>query len=277
MHRRDVLAALAAGAALPIGWPRRAAAAPATGPLGIQLYTVRDLLAEDFDGTLRALARIGYREVEFAGYHGRAPAEIRRVLAAQGLRASSAHLPLESLQGDASRTFEAAYQLGHEHLVVAWVPPEARRDVDDWRRLADRFNEVGYACRAAGFKFAYHNHDFEFAPLGDLRGYDVLIERTEPGLVTFELDLYWITRGGADPLEYLARLHDRVPMVHVKDMDATPERGMTDPGQGILDFRALLARARASGTHHFFVEHDQPADPLRTARTGYRYLRSLGL
>jgi sugar phosphate isomerase/epimerase len=152
-----------------------------------------------------------------------------------------------------------------------------RRTLDDWRRLGERFNQAGVAARRAGITFGYHNHDFEFAELEGRVPFDVLLEATDPTLVAIELDLYWITKGGQDPLAYLRRGSGggRYALVHVKDMDSTPARGMTDPGKGIIDFPRILSVAQEAGVRHHFVEHDNPSDPLATARAGYRYLRSL--
>ena len=244
------------------------------GPgLGIQLYTLRGILPHDFDGTLARLAEIGYREVEFAGYHGREPAAVRSALARAGLAAPSAHVPIEALENDWPRTLEAARTIGHQWLVVAWVPEELRPDLDGWRRVAERFNHAAAAAREAGLGFAYHNHDFEFVPLEGRTPYDVLLEETDPELVRLELDLYWITKGGRDPLDYFARYPGRFPLVHVKDMGE--DGGMVDVGEGTIDFARIIARREEAGIRHWFVEHDVPADPMRTARVSYENLRRL--
>jgi len=241
--------------------------------LGIQLYTLRGILPDDFEGTLARLAEIGYREVEFAGYHGREPAAVRAALARAGLAAPSAHVPIEALENDWPRTLEAARTIGHQWLVVAWVPEELRPDLDGWRRVAERFNHAAAAAREAGLGFAYHNHDFEFVPLEGRVPYDVLLEETDPDLVRLELDLYWITKGGHDPLDYFQRFPGRFPLVHVKDMGE--DGGMVDVGRGTIDFARVIARAEQAGITHWFVEHDVPADPLRTARVSYQNLRAL--
>jgi len=244
------------------------------GPgLGIQLYTLRSILPQDFDGTLARLAEIGYREVEFAGYHGREPAAVRAALERAGLAAPSAHVPIEALEDDWPRTLEAAQTIGHRWLVVAWVPEALRSDLDGWRRVAERFNRAAAAAREVGIGFAYHNHDYEFAPLEGRVPYDVLLEETDPGLVRLELDLYWIVKGGRDPLEYFQRYPGRFPLVHVKDMGE--DGGMADVGTGTIDFARIIARAGQAGITHWFVEHDVPADPLRTARVSYENLRAL--
>jgi sugar phosphate isomerase/epimerase len=268
------------GAALALGALPRCADAddwtrpPPPGPdLGIQLYTLRSILPQDFDGTLARLADVGYREVEFAGYHGRDPAAVRAALDAAGLRAPSAHVAIEALDAEWARTLEAAHAIGHEWLVVAWIPEELRPDLDGYRRIAERFNQAAATAREAGIGFAYHNHDFEFVPLEGRTPYDVLLEETDPELVRLELDLYWITKGGRDPLDYFARYPGRFPLVHVKDMGE--DGGMVDVGEGTIDFARIIARREEAGIRHWFVEHDVPADPMRTARVSYENLRRL--
>ncbi len=244
------------------------------GPgLGIQLYTLRSVLPQDFDGTLARLAEIGYREVEFAGYHGREPAAVRAALERAGLAAPSSHVPIEALGDDWPRTLEAAQTIGHRWLVVAWVPEALRPDLDGWRRVAERFNRAAAAAREAGIGVAYHNHDFEFAPLEGRVPYDVLLEETDRDLVRLELDLYWIVKAGHDPLDYFQRFPGRFPLVHVKDMGE--DGGMVDVGRGTIDFARVVARAEQAGVTHWFVEHDVPADPMRTARVSYENLRAL--
>lgn len=245
---------------------------PSSPAVGLELYTVRSLMAKDVEGTLAAVAEIGYREVEFTGEFGRSPGELRGTLDRLGLRAPARHVPVESLDGAWPKVLEDSATMGSEYAVVAWVPVEMRRTLDDWRRLGERFNSAGEATRRAGLRFAYHNHDFEFAELEGKLPFDVLLEATDPSLVAIELDLYWITKGGQDPLAYLQRGSGRYALVHVKDMDSTAERGMTDPGKGIIDFPQILPVAREAGVRHYFVEHDNPADPLATARAGFEYL-----
>jgi len=241
--------------------------------LGVQLYTVRDLLRQDFAGTLARIAAIGYREVEFAGYHDQTPVQVRAVLDRHGLDAPSAHVPFESLKAGWDVVLQAARVVGHRYVVVAWIPQEHRRSLDDWKRIGEQFNRAATACRAAGLQFAYHNHSYEFAALEGRRPYDVLVEATDAGLVQLELDLFWVTQGGADPLAYFARFPDRFPLVHVKDMTAGGD--MVDVGKGVIDWRRLFARRAEAGIRHYFVEHDEPPDPLASIHTSYQYLRRL--
>src|SRR3990172_2530131 len=212
MDRRSAVTARGAGvwglareldAAFPI---RRPLVPSPLSPLGVQLYTVRREAERDLDGTLARLARIGYREVEFWNYYGRTPAQVAHLLTRHGLTSPSVHVGLESLEGDAAAaTLDAAREIGHRYLVVAWTPTQWRRTLDDWRRLAERFNRAGERCRASGLEFGYHNHDFEFTPLEGAVPFDLLCEATDPALVRLQVDLYWMLAGGGGPVPVLRR------------------------------------------------------------------------
>ncbi|HEU5048855.1 MAG TPA: sugar phosphate isomerase/epimerase [Gemmatimonadales bacterium] len=243
------------------------------GAIGVQLYTLRSLLRNDFEGTLAALARIGYREVEFAGLYDRSPADIRAILEREGLMAPAGHYPLEALRDDPNRTLDTAAELGHRYVVVAWLAEGDRNSGDALRRTAELFNRIGGAAAARDLRFAYHNHDFEFRPVGGELPFDVLLAETDPGMVWYEMDLFWIRKGGRDPLDYFARHPGRFPLVHVKDMAAGEK--MVDVGAGEIDWKAIFARRQQAGIEHYFVEHDEPADPLASITASYRYLRAL--
>jgi sugar phosphate isomerase/epimerase len=289
VNRRDVLRILAGTAAIPV-LPEelralgRAVRAPLTahgapsdrlGPIGLQLYTLRNLMRADFEGTLAQVAQIGYTEVEFAGYFERPARDVRAILDRHGLRAPSTHLSKEALERDADRLLEDAATIGHRYVCVAWVGEEERRTVDAWKRVAEAFNRIGQRCRRAGLQFAYHNHDFEFVPLGGKMFYDTLLAETDAALVQLELDLFWITKAGSDPFAYFTRYPGRFPLVHVKDSAGPPEHRMVDVGSGKIDFRRIFARRAQAGIRHFFVEHDQPSDPLASVRASFDHLKSL--
>lgn len=243
-------------------------------PAGIQLYTLRSAMAEDFEGTLERVAEIGYGEVEFAGYFDRTPAQVRAVLDRVGLKAPATHLGIEQVRDNLDATIESARTIGIQWLVVPSLPG-GMRSVDGYREVAGILNRAGKRAKAAGFGVGFHNHDVEFRPVDGRVPMDILIEETDPELVTFELDLYWISRAGRDPLEYLNAHPGRFTMVHVKDMDASDEMRMVDPGEGIIDFPAIYAGRARSGIRHWFVEHDRPADAWQTARTGFAYVSAL--
>ncbi len=275
------LTAVMAGAYSLVAAAGRAAVSGAARPLsaiGIQLYTVRDAMAADFEGTLERLARMGYDEVEFAGYFGRSPARVRIILDGLGLDAPAAHVPLEALRDDLEITLDTAAAVGHSWVVCPWIGPEERSS-DGYLHLADVLNRAGEAAREVGLRVAYHNHEFELEPLGgvDTLPFELLLQRTDPALVDFELDLFWVARAGHDPVDWFRHHPGRFPLVHVKDMDGSPERRMVDPGRGVIDFPAIVARREQAGIRHWFVEHDQPEDPFGTARAGLEYLRGLAV
>jgi sugar phosphate isomerase/epimerase len=248
--------------------------ATALSRFGIQLYTLRRPMGLDFEGVLLQVGELGYREVEFAGYYGRPPEAVRRVLKRAGLEAPAAHVGFDALGDDWPRTLAVAAEIGHGWVVVPWIPADARAGSDGYRRVAERFNRAGDEARRAGLRFAYHNHDFEFetTPEGDLP-FDLLLEATDPELVEFEMDVFWTVRGGSDPLEYFRAFPGRFPLAHLKDMDGSGT--MVDVGSGNIDFGAILRAADEAGLRHAFVEHDNPEDPLATARRSLEHLRSL--
>jgi sugar phosphate isomerase/epimerase len=254
----------------------RAAGRRKLSRIGAQLYTVRRELGKDFEGTLAKVAALGYREVEFAGYFGRRPAEVKALLRRLGLDAPAAHVSLAELRGDLRPLLDAAQAVGHRYLLVAWLPPEERASLDHYRRLADLFNEAGARMFREGVQFAYHNHDFEFAPSGGRVPYDLLLERTDPRAVKLEMDLYWAVKGGANPVEYFGRHPGRFRLLHVKDMDATPRRFFADVGRGVIDFKSIFAKSDRAGVRHYFVENDEPAgSPFESLRVSIDYLRRL--
>jgi len=209
--------------------------------VGLQLYTVRDLMKADLPGTLRRVAQIGYKEVEFAGYFGRSPAQIRALLKQNGLTSPSSHIGLDILEKDPVKAFADAKAIGHQWATVPWIPEERRKTVDDWNRIIDLLNKLGPQAKAAGLRLAYHNHDFEIRPVNGVRPLDMMLDKTDPSLVDFEMDLYWVVFGGGDP----------------------------------IDFPTIFAQSDKAGIKHYFVEHDQPADPIATIRNSYQYLHAL--
>jgi sugar phosphate isomerase/epimerase len=242
------------------------------GPIGLQLYTIRNAMQRDFEGSLARVARIGYREVEFAGYFDHPPAEVRRILGRHGLSAPAAHISLEDIRTRWDRTIADAHTVGHKYLVCAWINDEDR-SVDGYHKVAAEFTRAAETARKAGIQFAYHNHSYEFVPLSGQLPYDILLAGSDPALVKFELDLYWITKGGASPLGYFARYPGRFPLVHVKDMSA--DGRMVDVGSGRIPFARIFAQQKTAGIRHFFVEHDEPADPFASIAASYAYLRGL--
>ena len=275
--RRTFLAALgaaAAGCAMPRALDRGAAAAsrlprPAAG---LQLYTVRKLLARDFEGTLAAVAAMGYRDVELAGLHDRSAVTVRAALERHGLAAPSAHVDVAAVRADWPRVIADAATLGHRWITIPWVQARGGSPAQ-WQRLAEFLNVRGRDAAHAGMRIAYHNHDFELA--GDPLPLELLLGETDPAVVDFELDVYWLVRAGGDPVRWLDRYPGRFRMLHLKDTAGAPDHRMMDVGAGTIDWAAVLAAGDRAGVVHRFVEHDNPVDALATARAALAHLAGL--
>lgn len=278
LDRRGFLGVLPAAAVSLAGLRAKgssAASATIPGPLdaiGVQLYTVRRLMAQDVEGTLATLAAIGYREVELWRLHGRTPSEMRALLDGQGLRAVSSHDSLDVIRGAWSRRLDEAAELGQSYLVCPSIPGD-ERTLDGYRRIADDFNAAGEAARGLGMRFGYHNHDHEFAAMDGVVPYDLLLDRCDPDLVDMQADLFWMVNAGVSPLDYFDAHPGRFSSVHVKDRTAGGD--MVDVGQGVIDFATIFARSEQAGIRHAFVEHDSPADPMDSVRVGFDYLKGL--
>ena len=248
---------------------------PATGrAIGVQLYTLRNEMQKDVEGTLARVAGIGYREVEFAGYYDKSPAEIRAMLNRTGLTAPSTHMPIEMLEANAAGAFDTAKEIGHEFVVVPWLAEARRKTIDDYKRLAESLNRLASAAKEKGLRVGYHNHDFEFVPIGGQVPFDTLLAETDPSLVAIELDLYWATKAGHDPLQLFERHRGRFPLVHVKDSAGAPDHRMVDVGKGTIDF-ARIFTAGGAALQHRFVEHDNPGDAFASITASYEHLAKL--
>ena len=243
--------------------------------ISLQLYTVREQTAHDMPGTLRQISEIGYPAVEFAGYGGLSPEDLRKILDDLGIRASGAHVPLDSWETDPETVLAEMHALNCTHAIVPIAPPEYRGDEASVARLAESFNRWGELCRLAGVTFSYHNHDFEFAPVGGTTMWEVLIRETDPELVHLELDLYWVRYGGANPEPLLQDLEDRIPLVHLKDMAADERRSDLPVGVGTMPWNGLLEAADAAGVQWYVAEQDNPRDALEDVRISLQSMREL--
>ena len=271
----------------------RPAMAASITKVGMQLYTVRGELEKDFDGTLAKVAAIGYKEVEFAGYFGRTPQQVKAALQTHGLSAPSAHIdyPTVSDAGKWATALDAAKVIGHEYLVNAWVDEKLRNQPDFWKRAAGTYNIAGRAAAAHGVQFCYHNHNFEFYPRQDAGGQlpmDVLLETCDPKLVKIEMDLCWIAAAGKDPVAYFRKYPGRFPLVHVKGLRRVPPSStdptpiaevlpeITDVGHDdVIDWKRIFAGSKPAGIAHYFVEHDTPKDAFASLKASYDYVSRL--
>ena len=240
------------------------AAAPKN--VGLQLCTLRDLMAKDPKGTLKQVADIGYKEVEGFGYangkfFGMTPMEYKAVLRDLGLSAPSGHYTTGNvMKGTGTLTngwqqaVDDAAALGQQYMVCAYLFPPERTKLDDYKAFADLFNASAEVCRKAGMQFCYHNHDFEFKELEGQMPFDLLLSQTDPKLVQMELDLYWATFANQDPVALFRKNPGRFPLWHVKDMEKTPERAFAPVGTGSIDFQRIFDARKTAGMTHYFVE-----------------------
>ncbi len=236
--------------------------------VGLQLYTVRDQMAQDVERTLAAVAVAGYTEVETAGTGNLNANQFAAVLRNYGLSAPAAHVPITAIEQQPRQMLQAAQTIGYRYLVVPWLPSELRNH-DGYARAAQSMNRFGDQCAAQGIQLAYHNHDFEFEPLGERTAFDFLLTNCDRDLVKFELDLFWATHAGVDAAQILSDDPQRFPLCHVKDRNAAGE--MVDVGAGEIDFAALFAAG--TGLQHYFVEHDRPADSLASIKASIAALK----
>ena len=230
-------------------------------------------MAEDFEGTLAQLAEIGFTEMEFAGYHGKTPFEVRNILDSFGLTTPASHVPLQAIRENLDREIETAVALGQEYMVLPFLP-ENERSLDSYRRVADLLNRVGEKTREAGITMGYHNHNFEFdIHEGGRIGYDILTSETEPDLVMFEMDLFWAEDAGYDASFFFLKHPGRFPMIHVKDRAGSGE--MVDVGRGYIDFQEIFSYGSKGGFKHYFIEHDNPTDGIDSMAYSYNTVRNL--
>jgi sugar phosphate isomerase/epimerase len=267
------------------------AGAAATGArtehIGVQLYSVRESMQKDMAGTLKNVADIGYREVEFAGYYKHDPKDVRAMLDRVGLKAPSAHVPLEAMRKDIAGVLAGAEVVGHRYVIC---PYAEGKTLADWQRLAADLNKFGKAAQERGIQMAYHNHDFEFRPIagGTRTPYDVLLAETDAALVKMQLDLFWAVKAAQEPVALFGKHPGRFPLVHVKDMrdikgtqalaaDNSEGVGphMVDVGAGDIDFKSIFAASQQAGLQYYVVEHDAPKDPIASVRTSFGNLKGM--
>ncbi|HEY7026787.1 MAG TPA: sugar phosphate isomerase/epimerase [Gemmatimonadales bacterium] len=275
MRRRDfcrTTVAAAGALAFPGLLPRMRRGAGGLDKIGMQLYSLRNLFEVDMLGTLRQLSAIGYDEVELAGLGQRTVTEVRAALDKAHMSAPSAHTPLQAIRENLSLVLGNAKILEVKYIVVPWIDEEFRNPAG-YRQVAAMLNQAGNVARRAGHLIAYHNQDYDFAEVNGERGYDIMLEETDPEVVKLELDLYWIRKGGGDAIEYLKKYSGRFHMVHVKDMATDGTQAIV--GTGVIDWKAIIAAADKAGVKHYFVELDDPVNPIAFARSSYDYLREL--
>ena len=262
-----------------------------TSYIGLQLYTVRDAMQKDPAGTLARVAQIGYNSVEGATYtgsekfYGMEPAAFKALLQKNGLIMPSSHYSLgeatmngQPVKGtmlhDWDRAVDDAAAVGIQYMVCAFLMPQERGNLDHYKQVADQLNTAGERCKKSGIQLCYHNHDFEFKPEEGKLPYDTLLNATDPQLVKMEIDLYWVTKAGRDPIALFNEHPGRFPLWHVKDMDNTPEHSFAEVGSGTIDFKNIFKHADKAGLKYFFVEQDKtPGSPFDSITKSYNYIK----
>lgn len=243
-------------------------------PLGIQLWTVKSAAEKDLEGTLRKVYAAGFREIEFAGYYGKTPAEIGKLMRDIGFSLVSTHAGAGDIARNGDKILADAKALGLKYVVASspGVSPEKEKlpweermkavDLTDWKWNADLFNKFGKQVKDAGLEFGYHNHSAEFKKFGDVTAFDYLFGNTDPNLVKIQLDVGWVTVAGHDPIALLEKYKGRVVSLHVKDVSKRGADGKDPPsvalGEGVTDWKKVLGKAHATGVKHYFYEQEEP-------------------
>jgi sugar phosphate isomerase/epimerase len=248
-----------------------------TMPFGLQLWTLRDIIFDDPQGTLRQVAEFGYKQIEsFEGpegiFWGMGNRNFKSFLDDIGLTMISSHTDVFQ---DFERKADEAAEIGVEYLVCPWIGPQD--SLDDYRTMADRFNEIGEKANAAGIKFAYHNHAYTFEEMDGVLPQELLMDNTDPELVEYQMDIYWVVAANADPVEWLNRYPGRFTSSHVKDLSNGDEPESTLLGTGVIDFPTVLSAAKEQGMKYFIVEQEQYTDttPLDAIQENARFMKEL--
>ncbi len=272
---------MAAGAFL---FPSFAHAFAKVKPVGLQLYTLREVIGKDPKGVIEKVAKAGYKEVETygysakGGYFGMDAKAFKSLLDNNGLKAPSGHFGLDSFLKDGNQdelkiAIEGAKGLNMEFLTIPWMGESLRSSLDDYKKVSLRLNQAAEICKKSGLKLAYHNHDFEFKKYDGKTGYEVMLEETDKNLVKFEMDLYWVVRSGNDPIAFFNKYPGRFPMWHVKDMDKANHTINTEVGTGTIDFKPFFKHAKQAGLKYAIVEQENfSKDPFISIKQSFDYV-----
>jgi sugar phosphate isomerase/epimerase len=272
-------------------------ASPFGLPIGLQLYSVREMIAKDYEGTLKQIGALGYQEVETAGYFDHSPEQVKSAMSAAGLKCVSAHYSYTSLNKDFDKIVAFNKDIGVQYIICAFPgikDPSRLKDtayrtqtssftLEDYRWNADQFNKFGEKLKAAGLKFGYHNHTMEFAKQDGVVPFDEMVRLTDPDLVTFEMDCGWVIVGGANPVDYLRRYPSRISMLHVKDFKHSekPVSTLEPPpaaelGRGTLDYRPVFEAAKKANIKHYFIEQEEfDLPPMESLKIDADYMKKL--
>jgi sugar phosphate isomerase/epimerase len=252
------------------------------GQLGLQLYTLRDSIPDDPKGVLKKVADYGYKELETYSYSdgkifGMTFSDFGKYVKDLGMEVVSGHYGLDQAKSDTwGKAISDAKSIGQKYMVVPYLADTDRKTIDDYKKICEHLNKAGEACNNQGMRFGYHNHAFEFDKLEGQTPIDVMLAELDPKLVGWEMDIYWVVRGGADPLQYFERYPGRFEQWHVKDMDKNDQDKNADIGTGSIDYKPIFAQARTAGMEHWYVEQESyPGDPMASVGASAEFLKTL--
>jgi sugar phosphate isomerase/epimerase len=239
------------------------------------MYSLRDECEKDFLGTLAKVAEMGFDGIEFAGYGGLTAEELKKELDNLGLNAASSHVPLPILEQDLAEIISYQHIIGSKNIVCPYLP-EGQRTKENYYNLIPILNRIGEQCFSAGINFSYHNHDFELFELDNGKiPLELLLEETNPEWVQTEFDVYWLTKAGENPVEWLKRYHNRTPLVHLKDMTTDGEQFFAELGTGGVDIEGVLKQASKSNVEWWVIEQDQSRrTPRESVKISLDYLKT---
>lgn len=252
-------------------------------PVGLQLYTLRNETSQDFIGTLKKVAELGYQFVEFAGYGDIPAKEMKIVLDDLGLRVSSSHVGLPLLERDklaSQLAFHIEYnkEIGSEYVVTPHAPLSAITTSAELQPYLEAIRFIAEECKRQNIGYAYHNHNFEFNKVDGKYILEHIFEYVGNDLIVSEMDLYWVKKAGIDPKSYLKQYSGRCPIIHVKDMTADERGFFAEVGRGIINYPSIFEMAGDIGVKYYIVEQDQcERPPLESVRMSIDYLKSLGV
>jgi len=277
INRRSFIKTTTAATALSMISPIEIFAKPKKKFIGIQLYTIRKEIEKDFEGSMTILRNIGFNAVETAGYgdgkfYGYKPKEFKKLTKRMGLAAQSSHTNVNLK--NVNQIIEDTLEAGMEYLVQPYLDKSLRKNIDDYKKVAEEFNKIGEKCNTSGLRFAYHNHAFEFEKMDGQIPYDILLKNTEADFLTMQLDTYWMVYGGYQPIDYFNKYPGRFELLHIKDMDNTEKRESTEIGKGIIDFKEIFAANKKSGMKYFYLEQESFNYPIfKSLAVGHEYLK----
>jgi sugar phosphate isomerase/epimerase len=279
MKRREFLASSAmAVAAASIGI--QACSKKKDNPIGLQLYSLRDVINQDVKGTIKQLADWGYREFETYGYNngmlfGMTSKEFNDYVKSVGARVTSGHYGIDVVRGQWDKAVADAKEAGQDFMCLPYIA-EPDRTVDGYKQIIADTNKAGEIAKNAGIRMGYHNHAFEFEKVGDKTGFELLLAELDPKYVGMELDIYWVVRAGQDPINLINQYPGRFEQWHVKDMDKVNNDNNADVGTGTIDWKPIFAQAEKSGMKHYYIEQETyPVDPMSSAKKSIEYLKTI--